>query len=426
MRCLWLTRKYPRPVNSGELIYSDGLIRSFAGAGIDLSVIAHDNDETPVGNGSEYSEFVDDQNVNWRLGAPQLSSRLGSLVSSLPADAFRLKNGGPESILTKALAEEPWDTVIIDHAAIGWAMKTIEAHFPTGVEKARPTVIYISHNHEAKIRREIADESTEPFPKKQILKWDAEKYARLEYELCAKVDLVTAITETEVNAYRANFPDQEYACLTPGYFGEVHADHSITEAIPRRVVMTGSFEWIAKRMNLEIFLSKAAQTLADANIELQIVGKADPAFCDAMSKKYPTVKFEGRVPEMSPYLLNARMGLIVEELGGGFKLKQLDYIFHNLPIAGLTCGVDGLPMKSPDEILLKDDTENLMGAVADVIDDFDALNHMRAESFRQCSELFRWEDRGQMLKDKIQQLRKNQPIATTQPTASTSQTQPVA
>ena len=63
MRCLWLTRKFPDPANSGELIYSGGLIASFADAGAELTVIAHDNDERPAGSGGERSRFRDDREV---------------------------------------------------------------------------------------------------------------------------------------------------------------------------------------------------------------------------------------------------------------------------------------------------------------------------------------------------------------------------
>jgi len=160
MKCLWLTRKYPRPVNSGELIYSDGLIRSFAATGVDLTVIAHDNDEKPVGSGGESSTFIDDQDVEWRLGSPELGGRMQSLFSRFPSDSFRLMNGGPEKALSDALANEKWDAIIIDHAAIGWAAQPILS-LSSRAQGNRPIMVYVSHNHEAKIRPEIARNSTE-------------------------------------------------------------------------------------------------------------------------------------------------------------------------------------------------------------------------------------------------------------------------
>lgn len=398
MKCLWLTRKYPRPANSGELIYSNGLIRSFAAAGASLTVIAHDNEEQPVGDGSNASRYVDDDGVQWLLGSPELGSRATSLLTKFPSDSWRLKNGGPEEAFRLALEKDRWDAILIDHAALGWALPLAQEHLDA-------TVVYLSHNHEAKIRREIAKNSTDFFLKKWALQFDAEKYARQEEQLCASVDLVTAITETEVGQYRENFPDQKYLCLTPGFEGKAHRDRVISAATPRRVVMSGSFEWIAKRLNLELFLEQAAAPLEAAGIELQIVGKTDETFRQEMIKRFPAVDFVGRVPEMSPYLLDSRMGLIVEEFGGGFKLKTLEYIFHGLPLAGLNQAVESLPLESPEHILLAADTETLLQQISDSIDDFETLNRMQSESLKICEAAFRWEDRGRCLYEKIRNMR---------------------
>ena len=164
MKCLWLTRKYPRPTNSGELIYSNGLIRSFAATDVELTVLAHDNDESPVGDGSEASSHVDADQVEWRLGSPELGGRFASLFTKFPSDSWRLKNGGPEKALGEALQSEKWDAIIIDHAAIGWALDAIRAHQNRATGDG-PVVVYVSHNHEAKIRPEIARNSTDPLPR---------------------------------------------------------------------------------------------------------------------------------------------------------------------------------------------------------------------------------------------------------------------
>ena len=84
-------------------------------------------------------------------------------------------------------------------------------------------------------------------------------------------------------------------------------------------------------------------------------------------------------------------------MAAGFKLKSLEYIFHGLPLAGLNKAVDGLPLTSPEHILLTEDLGSLVDEVAGCIDDFDRLNRMREESIRICEASFRWEDRGKNL-----------------------------
>ncbi|MCB1206129.1 MAG: glycosyltransferase family 4 protein [Verrucomicrobiae bacterium] len=405
MRCLWLTRKYPRPTNSGELIYSNGLIRSFARSGVDLTVLAHDNDEKPVGDGSESSAHVDEDEVKWRLGTPALGSRLASLFTRYPGDSWRLKNGGPEKALVDALASETWDVILIDHAALGWALGPIRDQRRRAGIKGDPVIVYISHNHEARVRREVARHSKAALPRRLALHLDAEKYARQEEALCREADLVTAITGAEVDAYRDQFPRQRYLCLTPGYEGPFFPERTITPDTPRRVVMSGSFEWIAKRINLERFLEQAAGPLTEAGIELQIVGKTDENFRREMTIRFPGVDFVGRVPEMSPYLLDARMGLIVEEFGGGFKLKTLEYLFHGLPLAGLDQAVEDLPLRSPGHLLLAPNVPALVSGILPLIDDLERLNAMRTQAYAICREAFRWEDRGRRLHEAILELR---------------------
>jgi glycosyltransferase involved in cell wall biosynthesis len=95
------------------------------------------------------------------------------------------------------------------------------------------------------------------------------------------------------------------------------------------------------------------------------------------------------------------MGLIVEEFGGGFKLKTLEYLFHGLPLAGLVQAVEGLPLSSPDHLILEPDTASLIAAVIaaviGAIDDLDRLEAMRKTAYERCLAAFRWENRGQRL-----------------------------
>lgn len=134
---------------------------------------------------------------------------------------------------------------------------------------------------------------------------------------------------------------------------------------------------------------------------MQIVGKADESFRREMKERFPAVEFTGRVPDVTPYLKEARFGLIVEEFGGGFKLKALEYVFHRLPLAGLRHAVDGMPLESPDDYLLMNTLPSLAREIAAAIDDVDRLNRMSRVSYEKCATAFEWEDRGRALHDAV-------------------------
>jgi hypothetical protein len=377
MRCLWITRQDPRPADSGELIYTLGLLDSLAAQpGLEITVLAHEPAK-PCDGGPP---------LTWQLHGSIPTGRLKSLASALPADAFRLGNPIQRAALGRLL-ERDWDWILIDQAACAWALPMIP-------QDAR--VAYIAHNHETEVRRQVAADGTGSLPMRGVLKWDARKYGRMESRLCRRANLITAITPRDAAAFRGEAPGTPVVVLPPGYGGEIPAGppREITAETPRQVVLAGAFEWLAKRRNLESFLKAADAPFQAAKIGFQIVGKADPAWFDALAKQYPWASFTANVPSVAPYLDRARIGLIPEALGGGFKLKALDYIFRGLPLASVEAALSGVPVDPLTEAIAAPDPETLARDVAGRIDDLAFLNHAARRALEACRDAFHWHDRG--------------------------------
>src|SRR5262249_45817140 len=159
----------------------------------------------------------------------------------------------------------------------------------------RPRLIYVSHNHEGSLRAQIA-ESQPMFLKRQAVRLDAFKVSRLERELVEAVDLVTAITPEDLKLYRRQCEDKPMDVLTPGYCGRRVGQRRISPTLPRCAVIVGSFDWIAKRMNLAEFVEVADPLFAQAGAELLAVGSADQAFLQQLRRQTVATRFTGTVP----------------------------------------------------------------------------------------------------------------------------------
>lgn len=380
MRCLWITRQDPRPADSGELIYTLGLLESLAAQpGMEITVLAHE--AARPGDGGPP--------LAWQLHGSIPAGRLKSLASSLPADAFRLGNPIQRAALRRLL-DRDWDWIAIDQAACAWALPVIP-------QSAK--VAYIAHNHETEVRRQVAADGTGSLPMRLVLKWDARKYGRMESALCRRANLITAITPRDAAAFRREVPATPVLVLPPGYGGEIPPGppREITAATPRQVVLAGAFEWLAKRRNLEAFLKAADAPFQAARIGFQIVGKADPAWFEALARQYPWAAFTANVPSVGPYLDQARIGLIPEALGGGFKLKALDYIFRGLPLASVEAALSGVPVDPATGAIAAPDPETLARMVAEKIDDLAFLNQAARRALEACRDAFHWKDRGTAL-----------------------------
>lgn len=101
--------------------------------------------------------------------------------------------------------------------------------------------------------------------------------------------------------------------------------------------------------------------------------------------------------EVAPYLEQARFGIMADRIGGGFKLKMLDYIFAGLPLAAIEDQVAGLPLVAGTDMIAADTVERLCARVIAAIDDIGLLDRMRKSALARCSGRFDWSDRGRDL-----------------------------
>jgi hypothetical protein len=107
---------------------------------------------------------------------------------------------------------------------------------------------------------------------------------------------------------------------------------------------------------------------------------------------------------MAPLLNQARVAVVPELIGGGFKLKFLDYFFGRVPVATLSAAAAGLPMPLRQQLIEAGDVRELVDRIVESVDRLDKLNELQDRAFHVARTLFRWEDRGVRLKHAITHL----------------------
>ncbi len=391
MRCLWLTLADPDPRHNGQFVYSGGLIDSVAEAGSEVEVLGLRRAGSPRGYGARERDIV------WWLSddmSHTLQARLGSLASRLPHIAYRSYTSGMQRLLDKLLQRECWDGIVFDGISVGWALPQVLRHYAGRSD--RPRLIYVSHNHEESLRAQIA-ENQKMFLKRQAVRLDAMKVSRLERELVESVDLVTAITPEDLSLYRRRRGGRPMDVLTPGYRGRTLTERHITSDLPRRAAIVGSFDWIAKRMNLEEFVDIADPLFAERGAELYAVGSGEESFFDRLRQKSIATHFTGTVPDVTRYLDKTRIAIVPERNGGGFKLKVLEYVFNRIPVFALTGSFAGVPLRHNDSVMLFPDHASLAHGVLEAIDDLERLNRLQERAYAACRDQFDWASRGRRI-----------------------------
>jgi glycosyltransferase involved in cell wall biosynthesis len=388
IRCLWLTWLEPWPAHDGQRIYSGHLIDALGEAGVAVKVLCF-----KYPGAGQPREAIGP--VSWSFVPMRRRAPWQSAFSRLPNIAYRSFSPAMRAQLGELLAQR-WDWIVMDSIAAGWALDPILNHYPT--IRDRPQIAYVSHNHEAAIRIPIARNFEGNPIKKALLVRDAQKVAALERRLVANADVITAITPEDADGFRAARPDKPVVVLRPGYSGRCVPMRRITADVPRRAVLVGAFDWIAKQMNLAEFLAAATPVFKGGDVRLRIVGRGDEGFLRGLREQYPATEITGPVDDVFPYLDDARVAIVPERLGGGFKLKVLDYVFNRVPIAALDKSVAGMPLVCGDNMLSFADYESLARGVLEAMDDLDRLNVVQERAYAACSGAFDWAARGREMR----------------------------
>lgn len=393
MRCLWLTREWPYPVDRGDLLYTSKLVENLAASGVSVTALALARADAAA------DRRLDGQMsgaVIWHQVPRRRINRAWSLLSVLPGDSYR--TGTPEfrATLDRILAAQPWDVVVVDHIAMGWAVRPIErSRRRSGTSLP---IVYVSHNHEMSLKPAVAKSQRVSWPYKQVLRYDARKFVHLENRLIHAAAAITAITSEDADLYRSDFPGTPVHCVLPGYDGVVLDERTIGDEIPRTCILFGSLRWIAKKQNLRDFLEVADEEFHRAAITLEIVGNVDDDFANEIRQKSKSTRVVGAVESVTPFMRGARLGIMLDRVGGGFKLKQLEYVFHRVPIATLDEQTHGLPLKASEDFLSASNYRDLTDRIIDTIDDLQKLNAMQQNAIGKIRDAFDWRRRGEEMR----------------------------
>ena len=396
-RCLWLAKTLPYPMIYGDRVYSANLAKALAAAGADICFVGLDEGAAPPPT----------TNIKWVSVAGGQRDQFAALWSSLPLVAARHQTSAYIRKLTELLASpQRWDVVVVDNYAMGWVLDQVMKSCPTP-----PILIFVAHNFEEGLSRGLWEKSASVLYRKVFLFLNYMKIRALERRMVASSNLTTTITASDAALFHERSASVRTLSLEPGYSGTAAIARKVSASIPRRILIFSSFVWSAKQESLRIFLDEADPAFAASNIEIEIVGKVPEAFATEITSRYKAVRLAGFVEDPTPHFRQARLAAIAEPIGGGFKMKILDYVFNGVPVLALGECLSGLPDAVCRHMFVCPDVPALVRRAIALIDDVETLDHAQAQAFEAARTLFSWSDRGEALFGQIQELLRQNPAS---------------
>ena len=147
--------------------------------------------------------------------------------------------------------------------------------------------------------------------------------------------------------------------------------------------------WVVKDFvsHLATLDAEMARSFEAAAAELEIVGWMPSAYLESMRERFPGISFRGSVDNVTGSLRGARLALIPEAIGGGFKHKSLQFVFNRLPMATLNGCLAGTPLADGETVFEYADIHSLTEGALQMLDDLPLLNRLQAAAFRACDGL---------------------------------------
>jgi glycosyltransferase involved in cell wall biosynthesis len=390
MTCLWLARALPFPLTAGDRIYSAKLASALAAAGAEVTFAGFAGETPPT----------DVPGLRWHVVPGRPRGQVAALASTMPLVAARHATASYAEAIRELARRERWDAVVVDQYGMGWALRHAAAF-----GAPRPVFVHVSHDHEESVTRlQWQDPAASP-AKRLYLAQNQLKTRWLERRTARGSDLVTTITAADAALFRQAVPGLRTVTLTPGHDGVRVTRRVIDATVPRAIVLFGSYRWSAKQANLRAFLDAADTRLAAAGVQAVVVGDVPEDLRRALEGRYRSARFTGFVADPAPHLAAARLAVVAEPIGGGFKMKLLDYVFSRVPVAALDACAAGLSEEVRAALLLRPDLDGLLDGVLAAIDDLPWLNAQQDRAYAAAEGAFDWLDRGRTLLHAITEAR---------------------
>jgi glycosyltransferase involved in cell wall biosynthesis len=386
----------PLPLNAGDNVYTAHLARALAAAGASVTFMGLASPAPPSLRPAEELG----SGIEWSIAPGRPNPAVLALASSLPLVAARFGTRDYARHLKTTLRTRDFDAIIFDQYAMAWAIGHIQTSHRNG---ARPLIVHIAHDFETEVTADIARNFRGNLFRKAALRANARKTANAEHSLARAADVIVTLTAEDNESFARVSPLSAKLVLPPGYNGPRAPERRILRATPRRVAIVGSYRWTAKQMNLSAFLEAADPILQNAGVGLDVVGEMPDSLRKAWEARVKATRFHGFVDDLGEFLVARRMGLVIEETGGGFKLKALDYIFNRVPIAAIRGSIAGLPLAAGPHYLSFESMRELAQGVAAVIDDIERLNSLQQSAYEKCDTGFDWNERGRTLCNAIRE-----------------------
>ena len=205
-----------------------------------------------------------------------------------------------------------------------------------------------------------------------LVQW--QKLEKYERQICRQADAVVAVSPADAEALQSLVPGLDVTVVSNGIDLGLYPVVAASPAGERpALVFTGKMDY---RPNIDAVLWFSQNVLpriqaGQPDVQFQIVGMHPHPRLDEL-RADPAIEITGMVPETISYIQNAAVYVIPIRVGGGTRFKVLEAMSSGKPIVTTSLGVEGIPVRHGQELLIADTPDAFADAVLHLLVDDEA------------------------------------------------------
>ncbi|MFZ4698715.1 MAG: glycosyltransferase family 4 protein [Candidatus Methylumidiphilus sp.] len=337
MKLIWITPKWPFPVEDGARQATTQLVKqlSLLGAEVHLCSIVPQTESPDFAQaiqelGVRSVHLVHRANSSKWLHLKNFFRHPSTPVTIAPYASEAVSQG------VKAFVESHPDAIIVYdglHPA-GWI---VNAGIP------RQKSIYRAHNVERDIWVRAAKEAKNPVMR-TFLFYQSVLMAAFEKKISAGSRVVFPVSSVDEAIFKGMVKGPEIVSLPIGIATQPGTQPvEFALGSPRRILFVGRLDWPPNRDGLRWLLEKVwpAAIQQAPDLELTIIGSGDGAWLKPYLQ-LPGIRFLGRVESVAPYYAQSLASIVPIFFGSGTRVKVIESSLSYRACISTAIGVEGI------------------------------------------------------------------------------------
>ena len=347
MKIIQLTPRMPYPLTDGGAIGIYNITKSLAELGHEITLVTYPlEDEAATQDAVRaISKFARVEMVS-----KPLPPRWKVLLQTIVRGAYPIERRMmPEmfELLRKIVGREKFDIVHVDHSHMGKYGLWLKREFGL-------PIVLREHNFEALIYERFAHTETNLL-KRLVAGIHGQRLKREEIRFLKNFDAIAAITKEDAVLMRQAAPDAKISIIPAGV-DTIYFQPSTQPEDPNQILWIGNLGWDPNYDAVRFFLTSIFPFILKSrpDAKFDVVGSESRRVSKLAERFGTRVRLLGQVPDVRDYLAHSAVLVVPLRIGGGMRLKLLDFFAAGKAVVATSIAAEGNLAKNRSEIQISD------------------------------------------------------------------------